>query len=67
MNEIATLLTSKELAEALAISWQVVGRWKREGKIPAAIDEPGCLRFDLAEVRAVLAARANNQPEANAK
>lgn len=52
------LMTSKELAPLLGVSWQVLNRWKREGRIPAAIDEPSCLRFDLAEVRKALAARA---------
>lgn len=52
------LMTSKEIAPLLGVSWQIVGRWKREGRIPAAIDEPGCLRFDLVEVRKALAARA---------
>lgn len=56
--EPSPLLTSKELGPLLGVSWQTVTRWKLEGRIPAAIDEPGCLRFDLAEVRAALAARA---------
>lgn len=55
------LLTAPELATALSLKgegWQTIHRWKRAGKIPAAIDEPNCCRFDLAEVRAALAARA---------
>ena len=60
--ERGELLTSKEIAPLLGINWQVVGRMKREGVIPAAIDEPGCLRFDLGEVRAALAARAAEKP-----
>lgn len=56
------LLSARELAPHLGLAtnggWQTVLRWKREGRIPAAVDEPGCIRFDLAEVRAALAARA---------
>lgn len=61
-NASAPLLTSKEIAPILKVSWQTVTRWKIEGRIPAAIDEPGCLRFDLAEVRAALASRATPTP-----
>lgn len=57
-SQPSPLLTSKELGPLLSVSWQTVTRWKLEGRIPAAIDEPGCLRFDLAEVRAALATRA---------
>lgn len=58
METPARLLTAAELAEILAIAPKVARQWKRDGRIPAAIDEPGCIRFDLAEVRAALAARA---------
>ncbi len=54
----APLLTAREVAPHLGVNWQIVHRWRKEGKIPAAIAEPGCVRFDLAEVRAALAARA---------
>ena len=61
METHAPLLSARELAHRLGLAdqgWQTVLRWKRAGKIPAAVDEPGCVRFDLAEVRAALAARA---------
>lgn len=58
METPARLLTAAELAEILALAPKVVRLWKRDGRIPAAIDEPGCIRFDLAAVRAALAARA---------
>jgi len=71
MNEAPPLLDPKELAAALALKGkypdQTVARWYREGRIPAAIKEGNILRFDLAEVRAALARRANPQPEANAQ
>jgi predicted site-specific integrase-resolvase len=52
------LITAAELAEHLGIAAKVVTKWKRDGRIPAAIDEPNCIRFDLAEVRKALAQRA---------
>lgn len=58
MNLTDRLLTAAELAEVLGIAAKVARQWKREGRIPAAVDEPGCIRFDLTEVRAALAARA---------
>jgi predicted site-specific integrase-resolvase len=58
MRENARLLTAAELADILAIAPKVARQWKREGRIPAAVDEPGCIRFDLSEVLAALAARA---------
>jgi len=45
------LLTAKQLAEELGMSWQVVLRWNREGRIKATIDLPGMIRFDLLAVR----------------
>jgi len=59
------LLTAKELAPLIGLKspqgWQTVHRWKREGRIPAAVDEPHFLRFDLEEVKASLKARAKKQ------
>jgi predicted site-specific integrase-resolvase len=52
------LITASELADHLGIAAKVCRQWKRDGRIPAAIDEPGCIRFDLAEVRKALAQRA---------
>lgn len=56
------LLTSKELAPLIGFNtpngWQIVLRWKKQGKIPAAVDEPNFIRFDLAEVKTALKARA---------
>lgn len=56
------LLTAKELAPLIGLStehgWRVALRWFREGRFPAAINEPRCVRFDLAEVKTALKARA---------
>jgi hypothetical protein len=64
--ERGELLTSKQIAPLIGLSWKVVHEWKSAGVIPAAIDEPGCLRFDLAAVRSALAARAAKKTPAAA-
>lgn len=59
------LLTAAELAPLLGLpSENVVHRWKREGRIPAAVDEGRIVRFDLAECRAALARRAEKARQA---
>lgn len=52
------LLTSDELAEALAVHRNTVMNWLSSGVIPAAIREGKTLRFDLAAVKRALAKRA---------
>lgn len=58
----STLLTAEQLAIALGNSNKAAGdvmlRWMREGRIPAAIREGKFVRFDLAAVKAALAKRA---------
>ena len=52
------LLTREELAKELNIGRATTYRWEEEGKLVRAIDEDGCVRFDLEECRAILNARA---------
>ena len=56
------LLSARELAPLLGLAgkhaYQTISTWHREGRFPAAIDEPNFVRFDLAEVREALAKRA---------
>lgn len=48
-------LMPKDVAEALGVSVDTVGRYAREGLIPFATTPKGHRRFDLAEVRVALA------------
>lgn len=59
------LLTAEQLAPMIGFTCKsgkvIVGRWKNEGRIPAAVDEPNFVRYDLAEVRAALKERAERK------
>ncbi len=51
------LLTTRELAAHLSVQPRTVRRWARARAIPHLRPTPKTLRFDLADVRAALAAR----------
>lgn len=46
------LLTAKQLAEKLAINYQAVLRWTRDGTIPAIKFGKRVYRYDLNKVKA---------------
>jgi excisionase family DNA binding protein len=56
------LITAAEVAEKLKCSEEIVRRWRREGRIPAAVVEKNFIRFRWSEVSAALAKRAQAQP-----
>lgn len=51
------LLTTAQVAEALAVAPQTVARWAREGKGPKAYHINGTLRFAQADVTSWLEAQ----------
>lgn len=53
---MSELITAEELASELKMSWQVVLRWHRAGKIKCELMIGRSPRFDLRKVRAQLAA-----------
>jgi excisionase family DNA binding protein len=53
------LITSRELAAELAISYQTMCAWSKSGKIPALRMPDGGWRYRRADIDAWLAARAN--------
>lgn len=56
--ETEELITAEEVGKKLGRSKDTVQRWRREGVIPAAVAEKGCLRFSWPAVREALAIRA---------
>lgn len=60
----AKLLTAEELATDLRMSWQVVLRWTRAGKIRAELHIGRSPRYDLKNVRKQLAADQAKQDRA---
>jgi predicted site-specific integrase-resolvase len=52
------LLTARQLAKEIGISYRTVLEWTAAGVIPIAIHECRIFRYDIEEVRAALAKRA---------
>jgi len=58
------LLTAAELAVELRMSWQVVLRWHRSGRIKAELMIGRSPRFDMAKVRKQLVAETAKRDRA---
>ena len=61
---MSDLITARELADELRMSYQVVLRWNRAGRIKAEINLPGKILFDLAKVRRQLVKASEERAKA---
>jgi hypothetical protein len=56
------LLTRAQLARALGVAPETVGRWRKEGRIPRSTSADGRQGYSLREVRAALEAAGHRLP-----
>lgn len=52
-----SLVSARELAREYDVSEKTIRNWAIEGRIPAIVVSPRCIRFDLEMVRKALEAR----------
>ena len=55
----STLITSRQLAEELSISYQTMCAWSKAGKVPAIRMPDGSWRYHREAIDAWLASRSN--------
>lgn len=59
MTQDAALLTTAEVAEALAVSDETIHRWARQGKLRFIVLPSGLKRFKREDVDAILSGTAS--------